>query len=67
MIEWKCHVCRKTRSDDKISVRKKRIGWGMTMNIRYCNDNPTCVEQSKTFDFGLEKKVQSATGSTKNE
>ena len=43
---WKCHVCRRDRPNDKISVAKhKRVngnGVQMEENVRYCNDETMC-------------------------
>ncbi len=53
-LEWTCHVCGKLRPDDKISVYSRvstRFGVELTENVRYCNDNPDCVEKAKTFTF----------------
>ena len=54
-LSWKCHICDKERPDAKISIRTipmiingRKLG---SQNIRYCNDDPTCVEKSKTFKF----------------
>ena len=52
---WKCHVCGEIRPDDKISVRQHPlVVKGLVMgnqNVRYCNDNPDCIEKSKTTTF----------------
>lgn len=52
---WKCHICGRIRSDDKISVfTKPLIANGMNLgdqNIRYCNDNEECIEKVKVFSF----------------
>ena len=54
-LTWRCHICKKERPDAKISVLTKPImSAGVEIakqNIRYCNDNPTCAEAAKTFDF----------------
>ena len=54
-LTWKCHICGENRSDDKISVRTTPLiisGREMgSQNIRYCNDNEKCIEESKTFKF----------------
>lgn len=53
-LTWTCHICGKERPDAKISVFSsiKYIGVvPMTQNVRYCNDNPKCVEGAKTKDF----------------
>jgi hypothetical protein len=58
-LSWSCHICKVVRPDAKISVRSttKLIGdnpkeaFEMQTNVRYCNDNPTCIEKSKTHTF----------------
>ncbi len=52
MGTWKCHVCGTERPDERISVLSKPVnlkGFDFTENVRYCNDNPECVEGAKTF------------------
>lgn len=44
-VQWRCHICGKTRSDEKISIYKREIkedDFELEINIRYCNDNPDC-------------------------
>jgi hypothetical protein len=53
-LTWTCHVCGATRPDAAISVRSRVIELGkprfeVTENVRYCNDNPDCIEKSKTL------------------
>jgi len=51
---WKCHVCGRVRPDDKISVLSANVKMGtfeMQQNVRYCNDDPDCVEGAKDVDF----------------
>ncbi|MBA7682678.1 hypothetical protein ES703_91030 [subsurface metagenome] len=43
---WTCMVCRELRPDARISVYSETQG-PLTINIRYCNDNPKCVEGAK--------------------
>jgi len=57
-LKWKCHVCDTERPDAQISVFKRDISADMNMpagtmdmNVRYCNDNPKCVEGAKTFNL----------------
>jgi hypothetical protein len=53
-LTWTCHICGKVRPDARISVYSspKYIGAvEMIQNVRYCNDNPECVEGAKTKDF----------------
>lgn len=56
-ITWRCHICGKERPDNKISVHttSKKIpgtnGATVQQNVRYCNDDPDCIEKSKTFSF----------------
>lgn len=54
-LTWKCDVCGKTRPDGLISVLTKDLSrdYGMPpgtfkYNIKYCNDNPSCIEGAKT-------------------
>lgn len=54
-LTWTCHICKRERPDDKISVVSKAIlingrPAGM-QNIRYCNDNPTCIAAAPKYDF----------------
>ena len=55
MDTWKCHICGKERTDEKISVFiKPLIMKGQVLgeqNIRYCNDNPDCSEKAQEFSF----------------
>lgn len=55
---WTCHICKEERPDDKISVRRKPLigangvpSRTITENVRYCNDNPDCAQESYTFSF----------------
>jgi hypothetical protein len=54
-LTWTCHVCKRERPDDKISVCSKAIRIeGQVVgeqNIRYCNDNPDCIEKAKDYDL----------------
>jgi len=54
-LTWTCHICGEERPDNKISVfTSPLIMRGIRMgeqNVRYCNDNPDCIEKSKTFSF----------------
>jgi len=53
-LTWTCHICGKERPDNKISVRTTPLECGfvrITQNVRYCNDNTECIEESKTFRF----------------
>lgn len=58
MITWTCHICKQERSDDKVSVHKRDVSqeyevpFGTIIeNVRYCNDNPDCIEKAQTFRF----------------
>jgi len=54
MDEWTCHVCGKTRPDDKISVYSQTLmleNVKIQQNVRYCNDNPECIEGAKHVDW----------------
>ena len=54
-LSWTCHICGRKRPDDKISVsshtRTLSEGIEMIENVRYCNDNPDCIEAAETFSF----------------
>lgn len=54
-LEWTCHICGAVRPDEFISVRSTDVSkshglkpGAMLMNVRYCNDNPSCIEKSKS-------------------
>lgn len=55
METWTCHICQARRPDDKISVLSKPLvinGQALgTQNIRYCNDNPECIQKAQGFDL----------------
>ncbi len=58
ILEWTCHICGKTRPDACISVHSKDMSADydlppgtMKQNVRYCNDNPDCVEKAPSFSF----------------
>lgn len=48
LYNWKCEVCQTMRMDRDISVvvlRKEQEGGGsMQRNVKYCNDNPDCLD-----------------------
>lgn len=51
---WKCHVCRRDRPDAQISVHSTTTYIGdvpIKQNVRYCNDNPVCINGAKHVDF----------------
>jgi len=53
-LTWTCHLCGQTRPNDRISVRKRPLlfrGVELVQNVRYCNDNPDCIDRSKTHDL----------------
>lgn len=53
-LTYTCHICKIERPDVFISVLTKQIEGmpkGTEQNIRYCNDNPGCIEGAKTFSF----------------
>ena len=60
METWTCHICKRERPDDRISVLTKPLvinGQAIgQQNIRYCNDNPACIEGAQHFDFLKERK-----------
>ena len=58
MITWTCHICGKERPDHCVSVFSKDTSeehgfppGTMKQNVRYCNDNVTCVEAAPHFNF----------------
>lgn len=54
METWICHVCGKKRPDKKISVlstKKDLHGVEVQQNVRYCNDDPQCVEGAKQINW----------------
>jgi len=67
MISWICHICGDKRPDDKINVRSldtsKEFGLKdgtMSQNVRYCNDNPDCIEKSKNYQHIKKKSLYEA-------
>jgi hypothetical protein len=61
-ITWTCHVCGKERWDRSISVWKTDLSaehglppGTFTQNVRYCNDDPKCVESAKLVRFDEHK------------
>jgi len=65
-ITWICHICGVRRPDAAISVRtydkSKEYSWPprtMMEIIRFCNDNPKCVEKSKMI-FLMKQKENDA-------
>ena len=51
---WTCHVCGKERPDAAISVYSttKYIGTiPVKQNVRYCNDDPKCIEGARDHTF----------------
>jgi hypothetical protein len=53
-LTWTCHVCKRTRPDERISVHQKTVnlhGAQMTCNIRYCNDRPECIAGAPGIDL----------------
>jgi len=54
---WTCHVCGKERPDARISVYSSTIFLDdqnqitAQQNVRYCNDNPKCVEAAKVLNL----------------
>lgn len=55
-LSWRCMCCNKMREDEKISVMRYEIGIEhgfeqanhMTINVKYCNDNPECIGKAFT-------------------
>lgn len=54
-LTWTCHICKRERPDDKISVYTKPLVVNGRVcgeqNIRYCNDNPECREGAQDYSF----------------
>jgi hypothetical protein len=54
-LTWTCHVCKEERPDDRISVyttsKRTELGVEIKQNVRYCNDNPACLEGAKEIDW----------------
>lgn len=55
-LRWTCHVCGLERPDRFISVyvtdlsSEKHMPPGtLKQNVRFCNDNPDCIDRAKTF------------------
>ncbi len=46
---WKCHICGKERDDAEIDVLTYLLEslQGAERNVRYCNDNPECLEGAR--------------------
>lgn len=58
MDKWICHICGKERDASDIAVRvtdasaRLNLPHGTILeNIRFCSDNPECIEKSKTKQF----------------
>jgi len=60
METWTCHICGRERPDNRISVLTKPLIMNGKVvgeqNIRYCNDNPKCLEGAKKFSHTKEVK-----------
>jgi hypothetical protein len=53
-LTWTCHVCGKERPDDKIGVHSTTVTKNdipITQNVRYCNDNPECIDGATKIDW----------------
>ena len=55
-MTWTCHLCGRERPDALIGVYRTDISSEHGLppgtvghNVRYCRDNPRCVERAKTF------------------
>lgn len=51
---WTCHVCGRYRPDALIGVYSKesmKYGVVMTINVRYCLDNPECLTGASVKEF----------------
>ena len=59
-MDWTCHICKRRRPDEKISVVSKPLVInGQTVgeqNIRYCNDSEDCFKAAQQFSFIKEEK-----------
>lgn len=67
-MTWTCHICGKERPDEAIAVYKsveKLFGATVQQNVRYCRDNPKCVERAPAFRF-IRPKTNSAAGGADN-
>lgn len=65
-LTWACHVCGQIRPDSKISVystKHKIEGLEFIQNVRYCNDNPDCIEGAKEVDWFGRTEASSETRS----
>lgn len=55
MLTWTCHICKKERPDDKISVYTRPLAVGGRIvgeeNVRHCNDNEDCIKKAREFSF----------------
>lgn len=64
-MTWKCHVCGVERPDAAISVasRTEMINGRVPMeiNVRYCNDNPSCIDAAATYSFFTDHPAMTTT------
>lgn len=65
MLEWTCHICGEKRPDSFISVvskdlsKKYELAEGtLKQNVRYCNDNQSCIEDAKEKDFLTKEEIK---------
>lgn len=62
---WTCHVCGRTRSDEKINVathsRINGAGVRTEQNVRYCNDSDTCRTSAMLRDHLALAEIRTAT------
>ena len=57
-LSWQCHICGRERPDEFISVYSTDLSAEHDMqhgtfkqNVRYCNDNATCIVAAQTYRF----------------
>ena len=62
---WTCHVCGENRPDRFVSVHKRDISEKYNLpagtfmeNIRYCNDDESCIEGAKTHSHFTKESAQ---------
>lgn len=55
-ITWACHICKRVRPNDAISVHQTDVSLvndlplgTMKHNVRYCNDNQDCIDAAKAY------------------
>lgn len=69
-ITWTCHICKKERPDNAISVYssvKILNSHSLQQNVRYCNDNDDCKVNAKTFSFFKKWHMKAAVDKVKRD